>query len=140
MGEERVTTKLQKAESIAKIIGSVSIPVIGLIITMILSVQAEKNRQSQLFAEIMSRRESSDSDIRASMFSPLMENYLGSLSSAGTITGNQKENDLQALRKKVVFLKLLVNNFQECFNAKPLFEDLYEEMLDKLNKGEKYDL
>ena len=142
MGEERVTTKLQKAESIAKIIGSVSIPVIGLIITMILSVQAEKNRQSQLFAEIMSRRESSDSDIRASMFSTLMENYLGSLSSAGTTTGNQKENNLQDLRKKVVFLKLLVNNFQEYFNAKPLFEDLHEEInaasrIDNLDKSER---
>ncbi len=138
MGDEKGVTKLQKAESIAKIIGSVSIPVIGLIVTMVLSIQAEKNRQAQLFAEIMSRRESSDSEIRASMFSTLMKNYLGSLSSAGTAAGNR--NNLQALRKKVVFLKLLVNNFQEYFNAKPLFEDLYEEInaasqIDNLDKS-----
>lgn len=132
MGEELKPTKLQQVELIAKIIGSVSIPVIGIFATLLFNFHAEKNRQTQLFAEIMSRRESSDSDIRASMFNTLMDNYIGRLTATEEGTKQTKHNRIKELHKKVVFLKLLVNNFQEYFNAKPLFEDLYAEIEESL--------
>jgi len=119
--------RLQKVESIAKIVGAVSIPIIGLIVSILLNFNAEKNRRVQLFAEIMSRRESADSDIRASMFNTLMQEYLG-LSS-----DNQGKDNIADIGKKVVFLNLLISNFQEYFNAKPLFEDLYGR-IKELNK------
>jgi hypothetical protein len=150
MGAEREKeqTTLQKAESIAKIIGAVSVPIIGLIVTVVLHFNSEsnreqqarlteKNRRAQLFAEIMSQRERSDSDIRASMFNTLMANYLGSLSSGG-----QGKHSVEDLQRRIVFLNLLINNFQEYFNARPLFEDLYEQIarMSKTNGLNKNDL
>jgi hypothetical protein len=130
--ENQGSSRLQKIESISKIIAAVSIPLVGLMVTIFLHIDSEanrnqqlklteKNRQAQLFAEIMSRRESSDSDIRAAMFNTLLTNYLGKL------TSDDPGNDsFETLKRKEVFLKLLTSNFQEYFNAKPLFEDLYE--------------
>jgi hypothetical protein len=71
----------------------------------------------------MSQRERSDSDIRASMFNSLMANYLGSLSSDGG-----EKHPIEDYQRKIVFLNLLINNFQEYFNARPLFEDLYNQI------------
>lgn len=131
---EKENGSLQKVESIAKIIGAISIPIIGLVVSGLLHFNAEKNRRVQLFAEIMSRRESADSDIRASMFNTLMKEYLGGLSS-----DNQGKDNIDYLCKKVVFLNLLLSNFQEYFNARPLFEDLYKRIkeLEKESSMEK---
>ena len=116
---EKKIGRLQKVESLAKIIGAVSIPIIGLIVSVLLNINAEKNRRVQLFAEIMSKRESADSDIRASMFNTLMQKYLGFSSD------NQGKDNIDNIGNKVVFLNLLISNFQEYFNARPLFENLY---------------
>ncbi len=155
MSEEKKEERsaLQKAESISKIIGAVSVPIVGLIVTVILHFNseanriqqtqlaeknrkqqfqiAEKNRRSQLFAEIMSKRELADSDIRASMFKTLMTEY-GGLASKNY--GSSDNDTIENLRGKLVFLNLLINNFQEYFNAKPLFEDLYERINEIKNK------
>ncbi len=141
MKEERESGKLKKWESIIKIIG---IPLIGIIVTFLVQNNAEKNREqqftlseknrkTQLFADIMSKRESSDSEIRASMFKTLMENFLGTISK-----DKIKKEDIQDIRDKVVFLKLLLHNFQEYFNAKPLFEDLYER-IESMENDDKND-
>jgi hypothetical protein len=130
--EEQTKNWLEKTEKISKIIGAVSIPLVGIMVTIFLQINSEanreqqlklteKNRQTQLFAEIMSRRESADSDIRATMFNTLLTNYLGKLTSEDPTTDN-----FETLKRKEVFLKLLICNFQEYFNAKPLFEDLHE--------------
>ncbi len=126
--------KLKKAETVSKIIGAVSIPLIGLAVTILLHfdsksdreqqfIIAEENRKAQLLADIMSRRESADSEIRASMFNTLMTKYLGGFS-----LGDQEKVNIDDLRRKVVFLNLLIGNFQEYFNSKPLFEDLYRQI------------
>ena len=127
-------TLLSKLETIAKIIGGVSIPVIGLIVSIILHVNAEQNRKTQLYAEIMSNREHADSSIRASMFDTLMERYFGKLNL------NRKSNNIDDLKNEVVLLNLLINNFQEYFNSRPLFEDLHHRLNDFNGDGEKEQL
>ncbi len=111
---------LQKIESIAKIIGGLSIPIVGALVSVVLHMNAEENRKVQLFAEILSKRESADSSIRASMFNTLMDQYLG------VLTVDRSSDTVDNLRNQVVFLNLLINNFQEYFNSRPLFEDLYD--------------
>lgn len=74
-------------------------------------LNGEKNRQNQLYAQIMSQREQSDSTLRAQMFDSLIKSYLG-----GKV---EKDPD-----KQIVYLHLLALNFQEFFDAKPLFEEL----------------
>jgi hypothetical protein len=41
---------------------------------------------------------------------------------------------LESFRKRIVFLQLFAVNFQEFFNAKPLFEEVYEQLLKYRNR------
>jgi len=143
---------LEKAEKWTKIFASASIPLLGLIVTIMLHCDQEANRnqeakiaehsqRAQLFAEIMSKREQSDSEIRATMFKALLENYLKcdvkeksdvSYTSKGDkgVATHSKADTLPGIRKEILLLNLLIKNFEEYFNTRPLFEDLYRRIQD----------
>jgi hypothetical protein len=72
---------------------------------------------------MMTEREKSDVQIRESMFKALLDGYLQ------TLKEDVKKEDLESFRKRMVFLELLAVNFQEFFNAKPLFEEVYEKLV-----------
>src|SRR2546427_11130147 len=67
---------LEYLETISKILGGVSIPIAGLFVTLALHQQTESNQRAQLYANIMTGREKADSDVRAQMFSRLLDRYL----------------------------------------------------------------
>src|SRR3989304_679071 len=71
----------------------------------------EKNRESQLYVQIMTQREQSDSALRSQMFNFLISSYFG-------------QEILRDPEKQMMYLHLLTLNFQEFFDASPLFEDL----------------
>lgn len=149
---------LHKIESWSKIIGATSIPLLGIAVTLFMYFDGnaqrrhEKNlqdadraqqlqieeanleqrrnlenadRQARLFAEIMSNRERADSEIRASMFTTLLENYL-----KDAFAAREQVQTIESLRQEVLLLDLVINNFQEYFDTKPLFEDLYARLME----------
>jgi len=98
-------------ELVAKIVTAASALIAGIAIPVVLNYNEGKNRQSQLYVQIMSQREQSDSALRERMFNALISSYFG----------KEVSTDPE---KQIMFLNLLTLNFQEFFDAKPLFEDL----------------
>jgi hypothetical protein len=118
--------KWDKWETLSKIVGAVSIPILGLAVTLILQNQAENNRQAQLYVNIMAEREKADSEVRAKMFDFLMTRYF--------ISQSSPSEEIEEFRRKIMFLELLQDNFQEYFSAKPLFGHLFRQIKDVESK------
>lgn len=112
----------ERLELASKIIGGVSVPIVGLALTYALQQQTQSSQQAQLYANITTGREKADSDVRSQMFSKLLERYL--------VTEAGKET-VEDFRDRVMFLDLLRSNFEEYFNARPLFGRLYEQIRDQ---------
>lgn len=115
----KIKRALEYLETVSKILGAVSIPIAGLFVTLALHQQTESNQRAQLYANIMTGREKADSDVRAQMFSRLLDRYL--VSPGATLDG---------FRDRVMFLDLVQANFEEYFNSRPLFTRLYEQIRD----------
>ena len=125
---------LEYLETVSKIVGGVSIPILGLFVTWALHQQAETSQKAQLYANIMTGREKADSDVRAQMFSRLLDRYLvtpADTQSKGPATPSKNEATLEQFRDRVMFLDLLRSNFEEYFNARALFARLYEQIRDQ---------
>jgi hypothetical protein len=117
--EQKRTDVWAKLESFAKILAGFSAVVSAVLIPVFLNSYTEKNRRAEMFVKTMTEREKSDSDIRQSMFQSLMTGYLGAVKDDFV-----KENE-ESFRRRIMFLELLTLNFQEYFNTKPLFEEVY---------------
>jgi hypothetical protein len=112
-----------RLEIISKIVGGVSIPIVGLLLTYVVHLQTESSQKAQLYASITTGREKADSDVRSQMFSRLLDRYL--------ITPEHGKGTPEEFRDRVMFLDLLRANFEEYFNARPLFTRLYEQIRDR---------
>lgn len=108
-----------KLESFAKILAGFSAAISAILIPVFLNSYTEENRRAEMFVRTMTEREKADTDIRQSMFKTLLDGYLGSLKE------DFVKADEDSFRRRIMFLELLTINFQEFFNAKPLFEDVY---------------
>ena len=95
---------------LAKLLPGLSALLAGILVPLVIHVNGERSRQNQLYAEIVSKREAADSDLRAKMFQNLITAFYGD-------QANEPRNKLSLLR-------LLALNFHEFFDLKPLFEDL----------------
>jgi hypothetical protein len=114
-----------RLESFAKILAGFSAAVSAILIPVFINSYTEENRRTEMFVRTMTEREKSDTDIRQSMFNTLLTGYLGSLKE------DFVKADEDAFRRRITFLELLTINFQEFFNAKPLFEEVYTGLLRK---------
>ncbi|MDH4097207.1 MAG: hypothetical protein OEW25_04195 [Nitrospira sp.] len=125
MSAEAPSTKdwWDKWESVAKILAGVCAAVGAIAIPWFINQYTEANRKSQVYVQMMTEREKSDTSIRENMFKALLDGYLQ------TLKEDVKREDLESFRKRIVFLELLAVNFQEFFNAKPLFEEVYEKLV-----------
>jgi hypothetical protein len=125
MAKEAPTAKdwWDRFESAAKILAGVCAAVGAILIPIFINQYTETNRKSQVYIQMMAEREKSDTSIRENMFKALLDGYLQ------TLKDDVKKDDLESFRKRIVFLELLTVNFQEFFNAKPLFKEVYEKLL-----------
>lgn len=114
--------KWQKWESFAKILAGFSAAVSAILIPILINSYTEENRKAEMYVKTMTEREKSDTDIRQSMFQGLLTGYLGAIKEDYT----KPQED--SFRRRIMFLELLTLNFQEYFNAKPLFEEVYAEL------------
>lgn len=102
-------------DSIAKIVTALGALFAGVFIPIAINYNQEKNRETQLYVQIMTQREQSDSNLRSQMFNSLISSYFG-----------QQIRDVP--EKQMMYLHLLTLNFQEFFDARPLFEDLNKKL------------
>lgn len=96
---------------ISKAVTAIGALLAGVAIPIVINHNQEKNRETQLYVQIMTQREQSDSNLRSQMFNALIGSYFG-------------EDILRDPEKQMMYLHLLTLNFQEFFDARPLFEDL----------------
>ncbi len=100
-----------KLDLVAKTVTAIGAILAGVFIPIAINYNQEKNRETQLYVQIMTQREQSDSTLRSQMFNALIGSYFG-------------EDILKDPEKQMLYLHLLSLNFQEFFDARPLFEDL----------------
>jgi len=116
--------KDQKSRSwidiIAKLLPGIGAIIAGVLIPLVIHINAERSRSNQLYAEIVSQREMADTELRAKMFEILMNFFYGDPTKLTT-------------EEKLTLLRLLALNFHEFFDLKPLFEGL-ESQLNAENK------
>jgi hypothetical protein len=96
---------------IAKTVTAIGAILAGVFIPVAINYNQEKNREAQLYVQIMTQREQSDSSLRSQMFNALIGSYFG-------------RDILRDPEKQMTYLHLLTLNFQDFFDARPLFEDL----------------
>ncbi|GAB61876.1 MAG: hypothetical protein DWB56_08225 [Candidatus Jettenia sp.] len=116
---EKKNKSITWVDAVAKILPGIGAIIAGVFIPLVIHINAERNRSNQLYAEIVSKREVADSELRARMFENLITVFSGNSS-------HQKSNG-----EKINLLHLLALNFHESFNLKPLFEGLESELSDK---------
>ena len=109
---------LNWVNTLAKLLPGIGAIIAGIFIPLIININAQKSRSTQLYAEIISKREVADSELRAKMFETLLKYFFAD-------TSKQKTN-----REKLTLLRLLALNFHESFDLKPLFESLESELTD----------
>ena len=102
---------------LAKLLPGLSALLAGILVPLVIHVNGERSRQNQLYAEIVSKREAADSDLRAKMFQSLITAFYSD-------QGSNPHSQLSLLR-------LLALNFHEFFDLKPLFEDLRAKLKNK---------
>jgi uncharacterized Rmd1/YagE family protein len=107
-------------EILPKLLTGIGALIAGVLLPYLFHVNSEKNRSNQLYADIVSKREVADSELRAKMFENLIKSFFGD---------NSKERSTD--KEKINLLRLLAFNFHESFNLKPLFEALESELKDK---------
>ncbi|MEM6910108.1 MAG: hypothetical protein AAF555_00860 [Verrucomicrobiota bacterium] len=77
---------------------------------------------NRLYTELISRREESESALRKDMFVSIINSFL---------SGGQ---GMDHLEEKLLNLELLVYNFHESLNLKPLFSHLRREIIDEMGQ------
>ena len=105
------TAKKNRFELVTKVVTAIGALLAGIFIPVVIHYNEEKNRETQLYVQIMTQREQSDSALRSQMFNFLISSYFG-------------QEILRDPEKQMMYLHLLTLNFQEFFDARPLFEDL----------------
>ncbi|MGH7801463.1 MAG: hypothetical protein ACREOW_12715 [Thermodesulfobacteriota bacterium] len=120
--------KWDKSEIICKSVGAILTPLaivgLGLIGNHILQKNQQREQRTQLYTQLMSQREESESGLRKDMFSSIINSFLKPGSAA--------------FEEKVLKLELLAYNFHESLNLKPLFIHLKNQInSEKISKEEK---
>ena len=121
--------KSNKDDLIAKLAGpiltAVTVALLGFFTSQYLSKRQANEARIQLYAQLMSQREQSDSALRKDMFQTIFDSFLKG--SAGS------------LDEQVLNLELLAYNFHESLNLKPLFIYLNKKIVSS-NDREKTNL
>src|SRR3990167_7885354 len=120
-GEKNNKSKLWNIFVSSGLFTGVAIAFVGYITSSSLERWKTNEAHTQLYAELMGKREEAESALRKDMFTSI----IGSFLSTEKASGNQKSlSEKQAsawLEEKVLNLELLVSNFHESLNLKPLF-------------------
>jgi len=88
--------------------------IVGFTINSSLNERQQKENNLRLYADMMTRREQADSDLRKDMFQSILQSF--------TAPGKNDPQSLEALQLQVVNLELLAYNFNDSIDLGPLFK------------------
>jgi hypothetical protein len=131
-----------KASIILKPVGglltALAIVFLGFLTQGWLEQTQKKNRDSQLYTELMSKREDSENKLRATMF----DKILGILTKPGEPKPTRDETNadrLKRVKNKILNLELITRNFHEFLDVKPIFLDILMDIVQGREKCTKTD-
>jgi len=109
-----------------------AVAIIGSIYSYQQAQMTKASEMREVYTKIMTERENSDNNIRASMFQMLFNAMFDKdINSAST------PDNIQQIKKRVMFLDVLSRNF-DTVDIKPLFEDLDGELTKKIYNDQSY--
>ena len=104
-----------------RVLGSLLPPIVifilGILFNMFLQEKDKREARTELYVQLLSQREESESALRKDMFSSIIDTYL-----------NPSEQNPLSLGEKLLNLELLAYNFHDSINLKPLFNHLLREI------------
>ena len=121
------TAKKNRFELVTKVVTAIGALLAGIFIPVVIHYNEEKNRETQLYVQIMTQREQSDSALRSQMFNSLISSYFG-------------QEILRDPEKQMMYLHLLTLNFQEFFDARPLEMTLCAEETEECKRMDTFTL
>ena len=93
--------------------------IVGSIFSYSLNSRQEADQNSRLYADMMSRREESDSALRKDMFQSILTTFLKK---------EEKQPHAQDLEQEVLNIELLAYNFHESLDLGPLFKHVQRDL------------
>jgi hypothetical protein len=108
-----------KLDVIAKMVGATVIPltllVIGHFVQQSIETKRERDAKINLFTQLTTQRETSDSALRKDMFQHIIQSVIG------------KREKLE-LREQLLNLELLAHNFHDCLDLRSIFYDIHRQI------------
>ena len=140
--EKKDTWRLRDIFMSGGLFTGLAIAFVGYITSSSLERWKTKEAHTQLYAELMGKREEAESALRKDMFTSIITSFLKTeKSDSKTPLTLTEEQELTIIEEKVLNLELLVSNFHESLNLKPLFIHLkkliYANVKDKEDKDRK---
>lgn len=99
----------------------IAIAFVGYITSASLEKWKTNEAHTQLYAELMGKREEAESALRKDMFTSIIGSFLKAEKASDNQKSASEKQELAWLEEKVLNLELLVSNFHESLNLKPLF-------------------
>src|SRR3990170_9045449 len=118
--EKKDTWRLRDIFMSGGLFTGLAIAFVGYITSSSLERWKTKEAHTQLYAELMGKREEAESALRKDMFTSIITSFLKTEKSDKE-TPLTEEQELTIIEEKVLNLELLVSNFHESLNLKPLF-------------------
>lgn len=109
-----------------------AVAIIGSIYSYQQAQITKASEMREVYTKIMTERENSDNNIRASMFQMLFNAMFDK-----DINSASMPDNIQQIKKRVMFLDVLSRNF-DTVDIKPLFEDLDGELTKKIYNDKTY--
>ena len=106
---------------VKRFVYGVAIAFVGYITSRSLERWKTNEAHTQLYAELMGKREEAESALRKDMFTSIISSFLKAEKASDNKKSASKKQVLSWLEEKVLNLELLVSNFHESLNLKPLF-------------------
>jgi hypothetical protein len=128
--KERWEIKVKKAEYWYKIL----IMIGGSVAAAAFFVYQYRQTESRTLTDLMSTRETADSQLRAEMFKTLFEKYFKSQANAAKPSAALTPELLGGLRQEVMLSDVLARNFEN-IDIRPILEDLDRRLVAAVNHG-----
>lgn len=88
-----------------------TVAIVGLLASIYVNRQQQLEANQRAFAELVSQRESADTNLRIEMFKTVLEGFL--------------RQDTTAIQDQILKLEILAYNFNESLDLGPLFQDVF---------------
>jgi hypothetical protein len=119
--EGKTTGKVWSFFVSSSLFTGLAIAFVGYITSSSLERWKTNEAHTQLYAELMGKREEAESALRKDMFTSIIGSFLKAEKASDNQKSASEKQVLAWLEEKVLNLELLVSNFHESLNLKPLF-------------------